>query len=316
MPGMFERNIRLWRKSTVSRDRRRARMLRKIAEDIVAQARLDELTGLPADDVATSMMRQWLTFDGHATFLSEEVQVYFLERPVRQQEKVSLTPMPIGDWFRRIMRDWDFGNDQLDGILKQLNLGQSAEIKNRQGVRLRLWVNPKEKSKGIEPVGPTTQPAPPRRDYRKIAQDMLDNTFGEELPAAVRDDLATSLVRQWLTFDGHGLVLTPDSRHFFQLTPRPDGGCSVEVRRESGRRLAQELVACGIAPDAVNEVIHRLNLRQTPEFPDAHGRPCRLSVDPKSGRVRLQRIEVQPPTGCEKGAVADGLRPSAGAPYQ
>src|SRR5262245_12058523 len=60
-----------------------------------------------------------------------------------------------------------------------------------------------------------------RLPLRRIAEGELSKQF-LGLSAAVRDQLATSLVRQWLTNDGHAGVVTPTQQVWFQVVAEGD----------------------------------------------------------------------------------------------
>ena len=65
-----------------------------------------------------------------------------------------------------------------------------------------------------------------RLPLRRIAEAELSKQF-LGLSAAVRDQLATSLVRQWVTYDGHAGVVTPTQQVWLQLVAEGD---RLEVR--------------------------------------------------------------------------------------
>jgi hypothetical protein len=58
-----------------------------------------------------------------------------------------------------------------------------------------------------------------RLPLRRIAEGALAKQF-LGLGAAVRDQLATSLVRQWLGNDGHAGIVTPPNRSGSNWWPR------------------------------------------------------------------------------------------------
>jgi hypothetical protein len=74
--------------------------------------------------------------------------------------------------------------------------------------------------------------------------------------------LATSLVRQWLTNDGHAGLVTPTQQHWFQLVAEGD---YLEVRVSTaegdwGRALSRHW---GVDEAEVPGLLHRLNLCQS-----------------------------------------------------
>ena len=65
------------------------------------------------------------------------------------------------------------------------------------------------------------------------AESELAKHFGD-LDAPVRDELATSLVRQWLTNDGYAGLVTPTRQCWFQLLTREGGGLNDPVQQRRG----------------------------------------------------------------------------------
>ena len=125
---------------------------------------------------------------------------------------------------------------------------------------------------------------------RKVAESELASRFGD-LDADIGDDLATSLVRQWITNDGHAGFVTPTCQFWFQMVTKGD---SVEVGFSAvgwnwGRILSEEW---HIDPEEVPGLLHQLNLCQSVLCRNADGRTIRLRIEPKE---RTVRCEEQPP---------------------
>jgi hypothetical protein len=266
--------------------------LRAIAEGVIQDAFDDEYSGSGSKALVMSLVKQWVRYDGHATFLTDEMQFYVdLNDGQGESAEVSVTLVVVEKFFRRWMRDWDLDHDQLLRMIGPLNLEQSALVKNRSGRQLRVWVDPKHRSKGIERVEHDVSEQPQRRNYRKLALDALAEVFGEELPAPIDGDFAIGLVRQWVTCDGHGMFLKPDAQVFITLKPQPDGGCIVEIT-ERPSTIGKSLGARGLTVDDVISIIYRLNSGHTPEFTDSEGRHWRLVTDAKMGQVNLEPIDA------------------------
>jgi hypothetical protein len=128
----------------------RAYHFRAIAHTIIERAFED---GLPADEEAelvTSITRQLLTNDGHAGVLTERGQfwVTVIEKPDQHWE-VGINHVPEMS-IRPFVRDWDFDLELVPEILRRLSVAQSAEFTNRRGMRLRFWIEPKERKTNIE----------------------------------------------------------------------------------------------------------------------------------------------------------------------
>jgi hypothetical protein len=123
---------------------------------------------------------------------------------------------------------------------------------------------------------------------RRIAEGELARLFGG-LDAAVRDQLATSLVRQWLTNDGHAGLVTPTQQLWFQLVAEGD---LLEVKVSTaeggwGRALSQHW---GVPAAEVPELLHRLNLCQAAWCRTADGRVVELRVEPRERAVRCREL--------------------------
>lgn len=130
-----------------------SRALRQLAKELVqVLAEEGEVEEDQQADLATSLVRQWITYDGNATLFLGEQQVYIVlgKTPLGK-------PHPIPDaappgWLKRISGDWKIDPHDLPDIIEQLNRGQSAEVANGEDIPLQLWVNPRERSKGVEPL--------------------------------------------------------------------------------------------------------------------------------------------------------------------
>jgi hypothetical protein len=121
----------------------------------------------------------------------------------------------------------------------------------------------------------------PRRKLplRKIAESQMERHFGN-LDAAVRNELATSLVRQWITNDGYAGFVTPTRQYWFQMVAKGeqlDVGCT-EAQGNWGRILSRDYQ---VAEDEIPSLLHQLNLCQTVSWRTTDGRTIRLGIDPK-----------------------------------
>jgi hypothetical protein len=286
-----------------------SRALRRLAEALLADIAGDEdIPEGEREDFATSLVRQWLTYDGSATLFLGEEQVYLvlgrtpLGRPC-------VVPEPAGSgWVRRLTRDWKVSPDDLPEVLDQLNRGQSAEVLNGDGVPLRLWVNPKEKRRGVEPLVKEGIRPGATRDYYQIAADELEQQFGMALEADEVEALARSVARQWQRFEGHAcLFLDGHQQLDLTLKEQGDGTCEVVATRMS-TDLERFLSSLGFPPEVLPEVITRLNLGQEIEFRNRKGFHARLWHDPKArgiyvwepGPVQPALPGMTPPVLCPR----------------
>ena len=274
-----------------------SRALRQLAEDLIR--RIAPEAGLPEAEwggLATSLVRQWITYDGNATLFLDEQQVY-LGLGRTPLGKPTIIPAPgLGGWTKQLTQDWKIDSDELDEIFDQLNRGQSAEIINRDGIPLRLWVNPKERSRGVEPLVKEPVVLGHKRDYHKIATTQLEQRFGQELDAGETEELACSIAKQWQQYDGHACIfLSGQEQLDFTLTERADGTCQVATRSMSVA-LEAALSSIGVPPEVVLDVISRINLGQEIEFRDREGIPSLLWHDPKAKRVLVRPLHSVAPS--------------------
>jgi hypothetical protein len=211
--------------------------------------------------------------------------------------KPCIIPEPgLHGWMNRLREDWKISPADLPEVIDQLNRGQSAEVVNSDGVPLRLWVNPKERSRGVEPLVKEDSPGGMKRDYRKMAAYGLEQQFGEGLDAEERDELACSLAKQWQQHGGHACLFIDGHRQLaFTLTDHGDGTCDVVARRMRVD-LAPALSSLGLPPEAFPELIARINLGQEIEFRDGQGAPSVLWHDPKARRICVRKVGPAPPT--------------------
>jgi hypothetical protein len=265
--------------------------LRQVAEDLLES--LDEAGGVPPGeraDVATSLVRQWVTYDGHACLYLGEQQVYFIlgRTPLGKPRVVPVPGLP--GWWNAVTRDWKIDASDLPEIVAQLNRGQSAEVTNAEGIPLRLWVNPKERRQGVEPLVKQDVPPPASRDYRKIATHELEQQFGDGLDPDEMDALVCSVARQWQRHGGHaGLFLDGGRQIVWTLVETAGGGCTVSTG-QANTAIEPLLASLGLPPEAVPEAIARINLDQEVEFRDRKGVPSVLWHDPRTRRVVVRPL--------------------------
>lgn len=123
---------------------------------------------------------------------------------------------------------------------------------------------------------------------RKIAQDLLKKIFRKGLAAEVERDLTTSLVRQWIGYEGHAALFTGKDRFWFTLTRQPEGITNVEVNHIPQPPLDEFLKDWKIPKDKTQDIIHRLNLCQTAEVRNRNGEQLRFTVDPPKRTIQIE----------------------------
>jgi hypothetical protein len=122
---------------------------------------------------------------------------------------------------------------------------------------------------------------------RKVAESELARHFGD-LDDAVRDELATSLVRQWLINGGYAGLVTPTRQFWFQMVAMEGGGVEVGVSKPEGnlgRVLAEDR---HVDKAEIPGLLHRLNLCQSALCRTADGLNLRLRIEPKERTVRCE----------------------------
>jgi len=125
--------------------------------------------------------------------------------------------------------------------------------------------------------------------FRKIAENELDRRLGN-LEPALKQELSISLIRQWITNDGHAGLVTP-SRHFwFHMVRKEDGGADVGFEAHPGR-FAKTLLQWGVAEDQVPGLMHQLNLCQSVRHGTGDGRTLQLRMDAAKKMLSVQEAE-------------------------
>jgi hypothetical protein len=296
----------------MSRKRVNSRALRQLAlgflEEIAQEVSIFEAE---RDDLATSLVRQWITYDGNASlFLGE--QQYFLVLARTPLGRSCVDPQPgLAGWMNVLKEDWKISSDEMPDILGQLNRGQSAEVVNTDGIPLRLWVNPKRRSRGVEPL--IKEPLEPGLEpkYHKIAADALSTIFGDDLDSDESEELTCSIVKQWHEHDWNAsLFIDHDEQVLLQFREESGGGSKVTVSTRSFD-LASILDSMGFSSEVVPEMIARINLSQQIEVQHKDGAPSLLWYDPKAQRLRVEALH--PIAAADNGLAASIFCPNCTA---
>jgi hypothetical protein len=115
--------------------------LRKLAETELAMC-FSGLDDALLNDLATSLVRQWLTNDGHAGLVTSTHQCWF--RLVTTGDSLEVVVSQAEGGLGRILsRDWHVDDEEIPGLLHRLNLCQSVLYRTAVGPTIRLWVEPK-----------------------------------------------------------------------------------------------------------------------------------------------------------------------------
>jgi len=233
-----------------------SRALRHLAEQLIEEIAGDE--AFPEgerEDLATSLVRQWVSYDGHATLFLGGRQVYLVlgQTPLGRPCVVPLAAP--GRWLKQLTGEWKVSADDLPEALDRLNRGQSAEVVNADGVPLRLWVNPWEKTRGVEPLAGAGARPGMKRDYRQLAAAELVGQFGRSLGPDEMDELARSVARQWRRHEGHACLFVGGHQQLvLRLNENADGTGEVVSRKEAVD-LEAALTSFGFPPEALPQLI-------------------------------------------------------------
>jgi hypothetical protein len=114
---------------------------RKIAEHQIA-THLGDLDASVQDELATSLVRQWLTNDGHAGLVMPTHQFWFTLAANGEGFNVGVARFD-GCWGRALSRDWHVADEEIPGLLHQLNLCQSVSCRTTAGLTIRLRIEPR-----------------------------------------------------------------------------------------------------------------------------------------------------------------------------
>jgi hypothetical protein len=123
--------------------------LRKVAEKVLAK-HFGDLDAAVRDELATSLVRQWITNDGHAGFVTPTRQFWVNMVTNGDGVEVGFSPAE-GNWGRVLTEDWHVAEEEVPGLLHQLNLCQSVVCRTGDGLTIRLRVEPKERTVRCEP---------------------------------------------------------------------------------------------------------------------------------------------------------------------
>jgi hypothetical protein len=277
------------------------RALRQLAQELLEEIAEDE--GIPEgerEDLATSLVRQWVSYDGNATLFLGGHQVYLVlgQTPLGKPCVVPLAA-PEG-WLKELSREWKVRLYDLPEALDHLNRGQSAEVVNADGVPLRLWVNPKEKARGVEPLAKAIVGPGMKRDYLQMAAAELVDQFGRSLDPEEMEGLARSVARQWQRHEGHACLFVGGHQQLvLTLSGHADDTCQVASKRVAVD-LEAALSSFGFPPEVMPQVIAGINLNQGIDFRDRQGIRCRLWFDPKAGRIDVRPVELVPPAAAPR----------------
>lgn len=282
-----------------------SRGFRKLAEEVVEQFDVGgEWSEEKRDEIATSLVRQWVTYDGNALFFrSPEERIYLvLGKTALGQRRVIPEPMR-SNCLQLLTHDWNVDPNDLTEIIDQLNRGQSVEFTSGEGIPLRLWVNPKERSQGIEPLAKLNRPTGERNDH-KLAVRVLMQALSEFDTQAL-DPLAAGIVKQWREFQGYAcLFLNAHEQLAFRLVEQSESDCIVHTDRLPVD-LTPLIARLVLPPELFENLLAQLNLGQRIELREPSGRRSVLWHDPRERQIHIDSLDAPeqaelPPFLCPK----------------
>jgi hypothetical protein len=124
---------------------------------------------------------------------------------------------------------------------------------------------------------------------RKIAEDQLGECFND-LDSTTKNDLAISLVRQWITHEGNAVIVACEHHFWFRMKRMADGRSHVTRDIEAGTFIEQ-IRRSQVIEEEIPNVLHDLNVCQSVRCYSADGQALQLKVDPARRRFYIDVVE-------------------------
>lgn len=122
---------------------------------------------------------------------------------------------------------------------------------------------------------------------RAIAEAELEKIFPGQARAA-REELVTSVVRQWTTYDGNAGVFLL-SVHYY-LTVQQRGGQVLAGTEVLPGTLKQHLAPWGVVERDLPGIVHDLSVAQNATFVNTDGLTVRVHSDPRDHTFRFEEV--------------------------
>jgi hypothetical protein len=113
---------------------------------------------------------------------------------------------------------------------------------------------------------------------RRIAEHELDQCF-HELDPLIRNELATSIVRQWIGNGGNAVIVTREFHFWFRMKKLEDGQTQI-VRDREPQTFVDHMRKSRVIEEQIPSLLHELSVRQSVECQTDYGEKLRLRVDP------------------------------------
>jgi len=129
-----------------------------------------------------------------------------------------------------------------------------------------------------------------RSPLQKIASDILRDVSRGFIDPAAHPDWVASIMRQWVSYDGHAAVLTPTDRFWLKLK-KTESGYKGRVAQTRGAPLDGFMKDWNFDAALEQKILADLNQFQVSEFENRDGLALRMRVDPQERRVSLEQVE-------------------------
>ena len=123
---------------------------------------------------------------------------------------------------------------------------------------------------------------------RKIANHELEVYFGE-LAVSTKNDLATSLVRQWISNAGTALIMTTAHDFWFHLTT-PEAEKYQVVMDVNDGTFSKHLLRNRVPEAEIPSLLHELNVRQSTRCYNEDGEVLLLRVEPQEKKFSIELV--------------------------
>lgn len=125
-------------------------------------------------------------------------------------------------------------------------------------------------------------------NLRRVAEGILNETF-HDLSSDSRDELATSLVRQWITNEGVAVIVTRDHCIWYHLKPNEDGSGQV-VREVTPGTFTDHMRRSRVVEEQIPQLLHEVTLRQRARCTTDDGEVLELRVEPATKTFHIELV--------------------------
>jgi hypothetical protein len=216
----------------------------------------EQLLTSPHADLATALVRQWITDDRAAIFVGDDL-LHLRADFSGPEPTLEVVRSNQREWLRDLMLDFHVEEDAVSQAIIDLNVSQSSTIENRRGEFLRLSVNAKNEKLRIERLNRSQQTSElPPRGLDAIARDQIDRLFSERLDAIRREELAQAVLSQWETTGFAAVFLDDDPDRAHQEGGRRRKHCCEWSLHQRSRWPARRRCSEGQPPRPVARLKH------------------------------------------------------------